>query len=65
MIVTRTSIITGITRERDLDITQYQLDQWRCGVLVQHAMPHLNADDREFIKTGIVQEEWDDMCEDL
>jgi len=29
---------------------------------IQMAMPHLDADDREFIKTGITPEEWDKYC---
>jgi hypothetical protein len=28
---------------------------------VQNAMPHLSADEREFIMTGITPTEWDEM----
>jgi hypothetical protein len=31
------------------------------GELIQNAMPHLSADDREFVKTGITGEEWDQL----
>ena len=33
-------------------------------MLIQQAMPNLTADEREFIKTGITPQEWDDMFED-
>jgi hypothetical protein len=60
MKVTRTSMFSGITRTRDLDITEEQLDDYiGTGVLLQDAFPHLSAGDREFIKTGITDEEWE------
>ena len=31
------------------------------GVLIQNAFPQLNADEREFLMTGIKPEEWDDI----
>jgi hypothetical protein len=31
------------------------------GALLQDAFPHLSADDREFIKSGITKEEWDEL----
>jgi hypothetical protein len=34
---------------------------WGQGELVQNAMPHLSADEREFIMTGITPTEWDEM----
>jgi len=46
--------------EMDLDVTQEQLDAWRGSkTLVQNAFPHLNADEREFLMTGVTPEEWD------
>ena len=59
MKITRTSILTGITRTIDLPITQEQLDAWENGMLVQNAFPHLTPDQREFIMTGITADEWD------
>jgi|TARA_B100000131_G_scaffold240447_1_gene232745 hypothetical protein len=44
----------------DINVTHQQIDAWESGVLIQDAMPHLNADEREFIKTGITPEEWDE-----
>jgi hypothetical protein len=44
----------------DLPVTMEQLDRYyNGGELLQNAFPHLNADQREFIKTGITGEEWE------
>ena len=36
-------------------------DAWQSGKLIQDAFPTLDADEREFIKTGISPEEWEAM----
>ena len=54
----RKSMLSGVTRSRDIDVTEEEYDRWRSGMLIQLAMPHLSADDREFIMTGITEEEW-------
>jgi hypothetical protein len=59
MRVTRTSRITGITRTKELDITLEQYESFRDGKLIQEAMPHLSADEREFVISGVTQDEWD------
>lgn len=61
MKITKTSAHSGITRTLDLDVTLEEYSTWRCGELIQNAMPRLNADEREFIKTGITAEEWEEM----
>jgi hypothetical protein len=35
--------------------------KWLDGELIQNAFPMLNADQREFIMTGITPKEWDSM----
>lgn len=60
MLITRTSMLSGITRTLELDVTEEQYRAWQDGALIQNAMPHLSADDREFILTGITGQEWDD-----
>ncbi len=65
MIVTRTSMMSKIERSIDLDVTAEQINAWRSGMLIQEAMPHLNEHEREFIISGITQEEWDSMGEVL
>ncbi len=64
MKITRTSTYSGIQRTIDLNVTQEQIDAWENGALIQNVMPHLSADDREFLKTGITPEEWDEMWPD-
>ena len=59
MNITRTSMLTGITRTIDLPVTPWQIARWQGGTLIQTAMPDLSADDREFIMTGITGDEWD------
>lgn len=59
MNVTRKSTYTRTTRTLDLNVTQEQLDRYASGgVLLQDAFPRLSAADREFIKTGITDDEW-------
>lgn len=59
MNITRTSIVTGITRVLDLPVTLEQLAEYSAGALLQDAFPHLSPDEREFIKTGITASEWE------
>lgn len=62
MIIQRRSQLTGVVRIVDLDITEAQLeDYYHKGMLLQDAFPHLDADDREFIKSGITPAEWQMM----
>lgn len=61
MKVTRTSSLSGITRTLDLNITAVQVARYNNGWLLQDAFPQLTADEREFYKTGITGEEWDQM----
>lgn len=65
MIVTRTSEFSGITRSIDLPVTQEQLDKWDNGngPHIQHVFPHLTDNQREFILSGITEEEWDEWDE--
>lgn len=61
MLVTRKSIMTGDTHSIDLPVTQEQLDQYETGYfLIQDVFPQLDAAQREFIKTGVTEEEWDE-----
>jgi len=64
MEITRTSIITGTTRTKDLNVTPEQIKAWEGGKLIQDAMPQLTADEREFILTGVTQDEWDKYIKD-
>ena len=61
MEITKTSVHSGITRTLDLDVTFEEIAAWQAGELIQVAMPRLNADEREFIKTGITSQEWEEI----
>jgi len=59
MKVTRTSPFTGITRTLNLNITAVQVARYNNGWLLQDAFPQLSDGEREFYKTGITDEEWE------
>jgi len=64
MLVTMTSIVSGKTTTRDIDVEPEQVKAWQNGMLIQDAMPELSAPDREFIMSGITQEEWNGIFQD-
>jgi len=58
MLITRTSPFTRKVNTMDINVTEAQIAAWQNGKLIQHAMPNLTADEREFIMTGITPEDW-------
>ena len=58
MIVIRRSTLTGKVHALTLDITPAQLDQWYNGMAIQNAMPGLSREEREFLLSGITDQEW-------
>jgi len=60
LMVTFSGISTG---GRGFSITARLDDtnRWINGELIQVAMPYLNADEREILKTGIDSQSWDEM----
>ena len=60
MVITKKSAFTGVEHTLDIPVTQEQLDLWKSGVSIQKAMPNISAEDREFIKTGVTAQEWND-----
>ena len=61
MTITRKSTYSGITRSKELDITEAQLKAYNNGALLQNAFPNLSAGDREFFKSGMTDEEWNEL----
>ncbi len=62
MKITRKSMYSGMIYIREINVTQEQLDEWtNTHALIQDVMPHLSADDREFLMTGITPDEWKSM----
>ena len=60
MMVTRKSMMSGEVRTLNLDVTNQQLQRWRAGELIQNVMPKLTPSEREFIITGVTDEEWEE-----
>jgi hypothetical protein len=61
MIITRKSMVSGIERSLDLPVTEAQLKAYDQGALLQNAFPNLTPGQREFIKTGITDKEFNEM----
>jgi len=64
MLITRRSPLSGIENTMDLDIVPEQIELWHSGVLIQDAMPHLTRAEREFIMTGLTENDWNLMMSD-
>jgi hypothetical protein len=59
MKIIKKSSLTGAEHTMDIDVTLEQL--WRIenrADLVQNIVPHLSAGEREFLISGITDEEW-------
>lgn len=61
MLINRRCMVTGRVNVMFVPVTPEQIDAWRGGVPIQHAMPHLTADQREFLLTGILPDVWDGL----
>ena len=61
MKITRTSPLTGETATREIDITAAQIVSWEGGELVQNAFPNTSPSEREFIKSGYTDYDWNAM----
>ena len=64
MLVRKVSILSGVERVREMDVTQEQLERWASGEKIQNVFPNLSSDDREFIMTGVTGEEWEEYWEE-
>lgn len=58
-------MVTGNITTKDIDVSVQQLDAWQNGMLIQDAMPQVSAPDREFIKSGITNEEWNNLFKEI
>jgi hypothetical protein len=67
-IVTRRSPFTGKVNRMEIPLSHLEFEKrtilWQSGMLIQDAFPMLDAGQREFIKTGITPQEWDEMFKD-
>lgn len=67
MLIRKRSPYSGKNHEMDIDITK---EQWQSFLndelgLIQDAFPHLSADEREFLLTGITSKEWDELYKEV
>lgn len=60
MNIIRTSQLTGVTRTLDIPITEQDLEDLSNPTrpCIQHLLPNLTPDEREFLLTGITAPEW-------
>ena len=65
MLITKKSLVTGNITTKDIDVSVQQLNAWQNGLLIQDAMPQVSAPDREFIKSGITNEEWNNLFKEI
>ena len=63
MLIVRTSILSGTTHALDISISETQMEAWLLGMPIQQAMPELTDAEREFIMTGITEDEWELFCQ--
>ena len=61
MKITRTNPFNGEVNTLNIEVTDEQIQAYMDGALIQDAFPNLSAGDREFIKTGITEESWENM----
>tara|TARA_R110000868_G_scaffold103681_5_gene285347 strand:+ start:2354 stop:2563 length:210 start_codon:yes stop_codon:yes gene_type:complete len=62
MTVIRKSKHSGNLYTMEMNVTSEQISHYEAGgILLQDAFPQLNADEREFIKTGIPAFEWEQL----
>jgi hypothetical protein len=60
MKVTKRSMLTGKLHTMDINVTERQLKSYERGEgLLQDIFSHLTPDEREFIKSGITNEEFE------
>jgi hypothetical protein len=52
---------TGRINQMDMQIDPADYEKWMAGAMIQNAMPYLTPTEREFLKTGYTQEDWDAM----
>jgi len=69
MKITKKSSLTGVEHTLDIDITEEQFQRVEMRFftkeLIQNIIPNGSIGEREFLMTGITQEEWDETFSTL
>lgn len=58
-IVHATSILDGSSGSMEIGIDLSGWEAWQKGTLIQNALPLLNTDEREFLMSGILPDDFD------
>lgn len=45
----------------ELAVDRYGYDAWLKGTLIQYALPNLTSEERELLKTGMTDEDWENV----
>ncbi len=62
MVIERKSIITGQLNKMELKVTPQQMKRFYGGSeLTQNIFPHLSTEEREFLISGMVPNEWNNI----
>jgi hypothetical protein len=62
MQITRKSIISGITRTREIPVDFHDYAVWQSGTAsIQDVLHYLSDSDREFLLSGITDDEWNSL----
>ncbi len=64
MKVSRYNMMTGKVCHMELDVTPQDLARHQRGELVQDVFPHLTADEREFLVSGLMPGDWEKLMGD-
>ena len=59
--IERKSPLTGKVNTMVITMNPSDYCDWARGEMIQNALPYLTTDEREFIKTGLIGDEWDAM----
>jgi hypothetical protein len=69
MKITKKSSLSGVEHTLDIDITSEELTRVEMRFctkeLIQNIIPNVSLGEREFLMTGITQEEWDETFNEI
>lgn len=64
MKITKTCVYTNRKNTMEINITEEQYQQFKAGTDIDECMPTITYEEREFLLTGALPEEIDDMYEE-
>jgi hypothetical protein len=65
MKITRTSPISGKVNTMEINVTEEEIQKYYDGAgLIQELLPNVSPDEREFIKSGITPDEYENLFGD-